>query len=378
MFVTGQGTNTPGTVLPSLVQLSRELPIEALVVARNPDHRERIGAQVNELNGQLGGSMKVEYRPLADNLDATLGSWKGDCAIVSVPDHLHCEVGSQVLERDLHCLMVKPLAPSIAEGQRLLELQRKRGLHAAVEFHKRFDVSNLTARQLVADGKLGELLYSTVAYSQRAEVPLERFAAWVSDTNIFQYLAVHYVDILYFVTGYLPRSLTAMGTRGLLAAKGIDGFDSVLATIRWESPDDSGRSFVSQIATSWVDPAGTTSMSDQGFVLVGTAGRLECDQKNRGIELITDAGSEAINPYFSRILPNPSAPETNRFQGYGFESIHRFIQDVEDIEKGRCRPADLESCRPSFREAMVSTRVVDAVNRCLQAPPAWVELDRAQ
>ena len=95
-------------------------------------------------------------------------------------------------------------------------------MYGAVEFHKRYDESNLYAKKVIREGKLGDLLYVTVDYSQRVVMPTEIFRSWAHRTNVFRYLAVHYVDLIYFMTGYLPARLTASAARRKLVSMGID------------------------------------------------------------------------------------------------------------------------------------------------------------
>ena len=86
-------------------------------------------------------------------------------------------------------------------------------VYGLVEFHKRLDHANLKIKDSIDSGLIGDLLYVHVEYSQRRSIPSEIFSKWVEGTNIFQYLGVHYVDIIYFVTGYLPKRLVATGQK---------------------------------------------------------------------------------------------------------------------------------------------------------------------
>jgi hypothetical protein len=133
---------------------------------------------------------------------------------------------------------------------------------------------------------------------------------------------------------------------------------------------------VSQLAIGWVDPASTSALSDQRFTLVGSDGRMDLDQKDRGVTLVTQAsGIEALNPYFSMVLED--AGGSPAFQGYGFRSIERFILDVRDVMSRRIDPGALEATRPTLKQALVSTAVVEAVNRSLLRNGEWEAVDDA-
>jgi len=374
MYVTGRGTSGLGTVLPALAQISRQLALGSVtIVAMQPENAELVNRVAAQINQALGTSLRVEYRAIRGSLIETIRDLTIGCAVVCVPDDLHFEVADALMRRNIHCLIVKPLTPTLAEARSLLKLQDNRGLHCAVEFHKRFDEQNLLVRKALREGRLGRPLYMVVSYSQRISIPLETFRSWASRTNIFQYLGVHYADLIYFLTGQTPVRVSAVGTRGVLDARGVSTWDSVHATIVWRDAHPQ-EEMVTQLAIGWVDPVATSALSDQKFLLVGSEGRMDVEQKDRGINIVTKAGGiETINPYFSMLLED--ADGSPIFQGYGFKSIMQFILDVGDVAASRTSPKTLEAMRPSLRQSLVSTAIVEAANQSLASGGAWSKVD---
>lgn len=374
MYVSGRGTSGLGTVLPALAQISRTISVgKVVVVATRSENAVRIRDVTDRINQLLGTSLQVEYRTLHGTLDETIRGLSVDCAVICVPDHLHFEVADTLMRRKIHCLIVKPLVPTAKEARSLLRLQDANGLYCAVEFHKRFDEQNLVVRKMLQEGRLGRPLYMVVSYSQRIGIPLETFRGWAPRTNIFQYLGVHYVDLIYFLTGLTPVRVSAIGTRGVLDARGVHTWDSVHATIVWRRGGSSDQ-MVTQLAIGWVDPPGTSALSDQRFLLVGSEGRMDLDQKDRGVTLVTAAGGvESVNPYFSMVLNDPN--DVPAFQGYGFRSIERYLLDVADVIAQRVSAQSLETTRPSLQQALVSTCVIEAVNQSLERGGEWSDVD---
>jgi predicted dehydrogenase len=378
MYVTGRQGTGPGTVLSSLAQTSKALPIEEVtVVATNPANSEAVTEAAARINATIGTALKVRYRNIAGDpatdIPALCGETRYGCAVVSVPDHLHFAYASALFHQGVHCLVVKPLTPTLDEARNLERIRAEKGLYGAVEFHKRWDATNLWIRRTLEEKKLGKLLYFTVDYSQKITIPLATFRGWSDRTNIFQYLGVHYVDLIWFLTGFLPARAMAVGTDGILREQGIATWDSVHATVIWRHRTDPANWFVSQFSTNWIDPACTSAMSDQKYKVIGTRGRIECDQKNRGLELVhQDFGIEQINPYFSEYLPGLDGRLA--YRGYGHESISQFIRDVLDIQAGRTGVATLESSRPTLRQSFVSTAVIEAVNQSLVERSAWKDI----
>jgi len=370
-YVTGRGTEDLGTVLPALAQHSKRNPISEVVVrATRESNAAVVRKAADEINQRLGSNLSIRYEASSQSLADSAGY---DCAIVVVPDDQHFPICRELIESGVHCLVAKPLTPSMAEATELVALQRRHGVHAMVEFHKRLDPQNRIVKRLLDEGRVGSISHVNVSYSQRAEVPSQLFRHWAEQTNIFQYLGVHYVDLLFFLTGYRPERAMAVGCRGLLASRGLDLDDAIMAMIVWRSPEDPQQRFVSNFSVGWIDPSLSTAESDQRYSLVGTAGRIECDQKNRGLEVIAEHDRvRSINPHFSQYLGDQTGELD--FSGYGPDSISCFVDDVARIRAGEARWQDLVECRPSFEQALVSTAVLEAVAQSLEADGAWVQI----
>ncbi len=380
-YVCGRGSDGYGTVLPTLAECHRDGWIDRVVVAATRSASVGIlQKKLQELNSRLGTALTVSGVPAAGE-DASayqkvLSEREPvDAAVVVTPDDAHFEQAQNLFESGVHCLVVKPLTPTVSEATRLVRTAESKGLYGAVEFHKRWDEANLFLKAILREQKIGKLRYVSVEYSQRKIVPSEMFRIWADQTNVFQYLGVHYADIIYFVTGALPVRAMAVGQKGWLTSRGIDTWDSIQAIVEWKEPG--GNRFNSVFALNWIDPNSTSAMSNQKITVVGTEGRIDSDQKNRGIEVTTDRDGLIVpNPYFSSIQPGQAGK--NYFRGYGYRSVRQFVEDVSAIREGTLRPKDLEGCRPTFRDALPSTAVVEAVNRSLLSAGEWISIPHHQ
>ena len=375
MYVTGRNNTGTGTILSSIAQYSKSANVEQVtVVARSQNNASVVAESVARINKTIGSNLKANYQSLASPAELTnyLSANKFDCAIVSIPDHLHFQYTKALLDNGVKSLVVKPLTPTLNEGVELLNAQKATDTYAAVEFHKRWDETNLITRRYIQEGKLGQVLYYEVGYSQRISIPLETFKGWSDKSNIFQYLGVHYVDLFYFLTGYKPLRCSALGTNGVLREKGVESWDSVHVMLEWENPSDGSR-VVSNFNTNWIDPNTSSAMSDQRYKVVGTKGRLEIDQKNRGVEFVSESeGIQQLNPYFSEYLAD--ADGLIQFQGYGHKSIAQFLTDIVDLNNGKTTSEKLGKTRPDLLRSLVSTAVIDAVNQSLNKNGAWVNV----
>jgi len=370
MYVTGRNNSGVGTILSSLSQLSKEVKIEQItVIASSKTSSKSVDDAIKRINKLLNSSLQIEYFDLEQNtIESLFSNDDYDCTIIATPDNLHYQQTLLSLKNNSHVLCVKPLVTNTDKNRELIKLQMKKNLLGMVEYHKRYDKANLYTKKIINDGSLGGLLYYQVDYSQRINIPMKTFVNWVEVTDIFQYLGVHYVDLFYFLTGYIPDRLTAYGTDGVLKEHGINAYDSIHVSIIWKRND--GGECITVFNTNWIDPICTSSLSDQKYKLVGTKGRIENDQKNRGIETVTDESKiQHPNPYFSDFLFDANC--NNQFTGYGYQSIRQFVLDVIDVKSGNLKVSYFEDKRPTFKQAMISTAVIESVHKSLSNNSNW-------
>jgi D-galacturonate reductase len=380
MHVSGRGTATCGTVLPAVVQAHRDgLVGRMAVAATSAASIDSFNEKLTLLNQRLGTAARFEGFPVGGTYpdawqEALAGLGPRGCAIIVVPDDLHAPIATAAIRRRLPVLVEKPLTPTLAEAQALLALAQEMGVYGAVDFHKRWDLMNLKLKETVEDGRLGAPLYATVEYSQRRVIPEMVFRAWVEKANPFQYLCVHFVDILIFALRAVPRRAMAVGQQCRLRSQGIKTYDAVQACIEWSLPGASAP-FVSTFAANWIDPNTTSALSYQSLKVIGTEGRFESDQRDRGLEVITEAGGiETLNPYFTQSYPVGDGTR-REYRGYGIDSVRTFLEDVRNLHDGRVAPAGLESVRPTLRQALASTAVVDAINQSLTRDGVWITIE---
>ena len=370
MYVTGRNKSGVGTILSSLSQLSKEVEIEKItVIASSKTSSKSVADAMKRINKILNSSLQVEYLDLEQNsMESLFSDEDYDCTIIATPDNLHYQQAMLSFKHNFHVLCVKPLVANADENRELIKLQMENNLLGMVEYHKRYDEENLYTKKIINDRSLGDLLYYQVDYSQRIDIPMKTFVSWVKETDIFQYLGVHYVDLFYFLTGYIPDRLTAYGTDGVLKEHGINTYDSIHVSVIWKRDD--GGECITVFNTNWIDPICTSALSDQKYKLVGTIGHIENDQKIRGIELVTDESKiQHPNPYFSDYLFDANG--NNQFSGYGYQSIRQFVLDVIDVKSGNFKINYFEDKRPTFKQAMISTAVIESVHKSLSNNSNW-------
>lgn len=81
-----------------------------------------------------------------------------DVVVVATPNRSHVPLALAALEAGLAVVVDKPLAPSAAEGRRLVEEARRRGLLLTTFQNRRWDGDFLTLDRLLGAGALGRVL----------------------------------------------------------------------------------------------------------------------------------------------------------------------------------------------------------------------------
>ena len=80
-----------------------------------------------------------------------------DAVILALPNHLHAPIGVEFLERRIHVLCEKPLAPTTGECERLCRAARANSAMLAVGYVTRFFPSTRLLKQLIDSRVLGAL-----------------------------------------------------------------------------------------------------------------------------------------------------------------------------------------------------------------------------
>ena len=373
-YVTGRGTDSYGTILPAIYEFNKEKKIvDEVVILTTSKKSAKLAEKKNKKIRYLSGhNLRVKIVVKKNNFKfSTNHTYSRDgisCAIIATPDHTHYKLAKDCLKNKQHCLVVKPVVTKLSELKNLIKLCKKNQVYGAVEFHKRFDRQALILKDKYDSGTIGDPLYSWSEYSQKKIVPEKFFKSWISKNNVFQYLGIHYVDLIRYITNSKPKKVIAIGQKNYLKGKNINTPDSIQTIIEWQNPQ--GISFTQTLLLNWVDPKNTTAMSDQNFKLVGTKGRIESDQKNRGVRIVEEGSYiEDINPDFCRVYG--TTPGKIRWEGYGIESVKTFLKDIILIKKNKSLLKSLDEVRPTFKEALYSTAVLEAANYSLLNNSVW-------
>jgi predicted dehydrogenase len=141
--VVGLGHIAQGAVLPAFAHAENsEL---AALVSDDPEKLE-----------QLGRRYKVKARFSYDQFDECLRGGIVDAVYIALPNHLHRDYTERAARAGVHILCEKPLAVTEEDCLSMIQVAEENGVKLMVAYRLHFEEGNLTAIDLVQQGRLGE------------------------------------------------------------------------------------------------------------------------------------------------------------------------------------------------------------------------------
>jgi predicted dehydrogenase len=186
-------------------------------------------AKSQRLAGELGAKA-------ADDYDEILNDRLVRLITLASYDDAHCEQAIAALAAGKHVFVEKPLCRSLDELERVKVAWRESARHLAANLVLRGAPLYQWLRSAIAAGELGEIFAIDGDYLYgRLEKITGGWRKDVVDYSVIQGGGIHMVDLMLWLTGQRPASVTAAG--GAIAARGT-AFrynDFVGATYRFES-----------------------------------------------------------------------------------------------------------------------------------------------
>jgi predicted dehydrogenase len=346
-----------------------ELPLSPRLAAICGRNEPAVRA-VAEQQGWAG--WETDWRRLIERDDV-------DLVDVSTPGSSHAEIAIAALEAGKHVLCEKPLANTVEEAEAMVaaaEQAAERGVQAMVGLNYRRVPAMALARQLVAEGRLGEIRHVRGTYLQDwlvdPEFPLLwRLRADEAGSGALGDLGVHLVDLVQYVTGDTLATVvgqTATFIEERRAPEGEMGEVTVDDAALFQGRFTSGA-----VASLEVSRFATGRKNALRLELNGSLGSLAFDlERLNELELYEpgdDAGfrrvvvTEPTHPYLAAWWP----------PGHVLGWEHTFVHEMRDFIEGI---AAGHAVQPTFADALQVQRVLEAVSRSA-ASGSWESTARA-
>ncbi|MEU5721412.1 Gfo/Idh/MocA family oxidoreductase [Micromonospora sp. NPDC047738] len=318
-----------------------------------------------------------------------------DVVDICTPGDSHCEIAIAALAAGKHVLCEKPLANTVEEARQMAAAAaqaRAAGTRAMCGFNYRRVPAVTMMRQLIADGRLGEIRHVRAAYLQDWIVDPQFPLVWrlqkdKAGSGALGDIGAHIIDLTQFVTGQRITGVSAVtetfvkerplpaGSSGLAAQ--ADGHGQAMGQV---TVDDAA-AFVARLdggalATYEASRFATGRKNALRVEINGSLGTLVFDLERLNELEFYDATRPTAEQGFTRILvtegdhPYMSAWwPPGHIIGYEHSFTHQMRDFVEAIATGT-DPA------PSFADALQVQLVLDAVTRSAELA-SWTEVEPA-
>ncbi|MBW4462528.1 MAG: Gfo/Idh/MocA family oxidoreductase [Nodosilinea sp. WJT8-NPBG4] len=122
-------------------------------------------AKLQELSQNYGIQHTYSYEEYED----CLRSGAVDAVYIALPDHLHCEYTVRAANQGIHVLCEKPMATTVAEGERMIQACQSNGVKLMIAYRLHLDPANMQAVEIVQSGQIGQPRIFNSVFSQQVK-----------------------------------------------------------------------------------------------------------------------------------------------------------------------------------------------------------------
>jgi predicted dehydrogenase len=300
-----------------------------------------------------------------------------DLVDICTPGDTHAEIAIAALEAGKHVLCEKPLANTVAEAEQMTaaaERAAASGVRAMVGFTYRRVPAIALARQLVQEGRIGEIRHVRAQYLQDWIADPEAPLSWRLDkskagSGALGDIGAHVIDLTQHITGQRITEVSGQ-LETFVKERPVSAEHSGLSGSAGEGRGpvtvDDAAVFIARFTGGGLGVFEATRFATgrKNAIRIevnGSAGSLAFDFEDMNVLEFFDASDPAETAGFRRILvTEPSHPYVGAWwppgHGLGYEHgfTHQVVDLVRDIAEGR-QP------EPSFADGLRVQRVLAAV-----------------
>jgi predicted dehydrogenase len=348
----------------------------------SPFFRPRLRPRMKVLCGRTTANVEKAARDLGWEEAAT--DWKTvvtrpDIHLVdiSTPGDSHAEIAIAAARAGKAVLCEKPLANSVRDAERMLAAAQKAGVVHMVCHNYRRAPAVMLARQLISDGRLGEIRHYRGTYLQdwitNPTFPLVwRLDRHKAGSGALGDLAAHSIDLARFLVGEITEVAGHQET--FIKQRPLPG-----------NPRRTGRVTVDDASTALVRFAngamGTIEATRLAlgrknfnrFEINGSRGSLAFNlERMNELEVYLESGQRAVRGFHRVLVTEPDHPYVKAWwpPGHIIGYEHTFVHTVYDLLEAI---ADERVPEPSFVDGVRNQRVLDAIEKAARTK-RWVQV----
>jgi predicted dehydrogenase len=291
-----------------------------------------------------------------------------DAVIIASPQSTHCEIALAAFSARKAVFCEKPLGASLDDSRKMLASAEESECVNMVGFNYIRTPASQYARQLIAQGRIGEITWFRGEHTEDFLADKTLPATWRTDgiaNGTMGDLAPHMINAARALIGPI-KSLSASAETVHSTRPGgtVTNDDQAQMMCRFENGAQ-GHLFFSRIATG--------RKMGYAYEIHGTKGSIKFDQEDQNaLHLYTMEGPEAERG-FRKILTGPAHPDYLAFcqgPGHGTGYQDTIIIEAHDFLRAIHEKRNIW---PTFSEGMEVNRVVNAALDS-SVKGAWVQI----
>ncbi|MEX2541962.1 MAG: Gfo/Idh/MocA family oxidoreductase [Trueperaceae bacterium] len=276
---------------------------------------------------------------VAHSLEQLLGEHELDGVVVATPDALHLEPVLAAAQAGLGVLVEKPLASEVGHAQEMITACEEAGVLLMVGHILRFETAYANLRLALHQGVVGRVV-SVFARRHGIRTEAQRFG---SAGHVLDYLAVHDFDMLNWLRGETPVSVSATAARRSIQER-FGTPDVVVSTLEYGDGSIAAVESGWTLPTSWNpqrQPAEWSPFGDVRLDVFGEEGMLSVDLRTMNLIGVDSQGWRMPE---TRHWPRLHG----RITGALREEVAHFLECLrsggEPVSSGRSSLAAVELC----------------------------------
>ncbi|MGB3305076.1 MAG: Gfo/Idh/MocA family oxidoreductase [Thermomicrobiales bacterium] len=301
---------------------------------------------------------------------------------VSTPGYTHHDVVIAALEAGKHVICEKPLANTLEEAREMVNAAKKAGTINMVNFNYRRVPAVQFAKQLIDEGKIGEITHWRAVYLQDWLVNPMAPLAWrlkkeLAGSGALGDIAAHILDLSHMLVGNITEVVGTLDTfikqRPVeVPSDGGSGLSNKAGTEMGEVTVDDATTFLARFENGATGTFEATRMATgrrnyNSFEINGTKGSIAFNlERLNELEVYLaedEAGlqgfrtinvTESVHPYAGNWWP------AGHIIGWEHSHTHNIVALLEGIRTG-INPS------PSFEDGFRCQAVLDAVERSVES-----------
>lgn len=314
-----------------------------------------------------------------------------DLVDICTPGDTHCEIAVAALDAGKHVLCEKPLANTVEEARTMAaaaERAARRGVRSMVGFTYRRVPAIAFARQLVREGRVGEIRHVRAQYLQDWLVDPESPLTWRLEkdragSGALGDIGAHIIDLTHFITGELITGVSAttetfVRERPLPGA--VRGLSAEAGTGRGAVTVDDAAIFIARLsggalATFEATRFATGRKNAIRIEVNGSRGSIAFDFEDMNVLHVHDASVDARESGFTRVVVTETThPYVEHWwpAGHGLGYEHGFTHQAADLIDAIARGVDPS---PSFADGLAVQEVLAAVETSAANRSCWTSID---